>query len=64
MTLTQQEINAIKSLERLAKKWPDTLLLFAGMGLSIRKIAPDGSYRRETEVASITGIKCDGGDSD
>lgn len=62
--LNEKEKEAIKSLEKLAKKWPKTLLLFAGTGLTVRKIQPDGTYLKESIVADIPGIPNDGGDSD
>ena len=57
------ETAAIQSLMRLAKKWPDTLILFGGAGqsVSVRKKAADGSYFIGQEVA-IVGIPSDGGD--
>lgn len=56
--LTEEEIRAIKSLERLAKKWPQSLLLFGCNGISIRK---NGSGLQH-EVAFVSGIPADGGD--
>lgn len=60
--LTHEEQKAIKSLERLAKKWPQSLLLFAGgTGLTVRKPI-NGIYDRSTVVANILGMPNDGGD--
>jgi len=63
MDLTEEEKKAIRSLERLGKKWPQSLLIFgsASSGLSIRK-PQGGSYGHQTEVASIAGFPNDGGD--
>lgn len=58
------EVAAIQSLMRLARKWPrKTLILFGGAGdsISVRKRAEDGSYFVQQEVASIA-IPSDGGD--
>jgi hypothetical protein len=44
--LTDEEEKAIKSINRLAKKWPETLWLFAGSStgsITIMKYKEDGS---------------------
>lgn len=66
---TAEERKAIASLERLAKKWPDSLMLFAAAG-SLIVIRSDGSawepgaggtMRQDAPLAKID-ISCDGGD--
>jgi len=62
-SLTEEEREAIAALHRLARKWPKSLLLFGGScGLSVRKIADDGSYGASREVDHVPGIRADGGD--
>jgi hypothetical protein len=57
--LTDQERKAIRSLEALARRWPDSLTLFGASGtLSVRK----GGSGAQHEVTFIPGIRCDGGD--
>lgn len=61
--LTQDERRAIRSLERIAKTWPRSLLLFAGgTGLTVRKPVSGKFYGEEYIVATIPGIPNDGGD--
>jgi hypothetical protein len=67
--LTDEEAKAIKSLERLARRWPRSLTLFSAAG-SLVVIATDTPARsladtRMTEadvLATIDGIPNDGGD--
>lgn len=60
--LTAKEKRAIEELKKLAKHWPKSLLIFCGgTNMSIRKIAPDGSYFAEREIDYITDIPNDGG---
>jgi hypothetical protein len=62
--LNPEEQAAIRSLERLAKKWPKSLMIFGASGsLQVRRIPEDGEgggYR--FTVAEIVGIRADGGD--
>lgn len=52
MKLTKEEKQAIKSLERLARNWPETLWLFSAAGiLHIVKKADGERVRRGTDVA-------------
>ena len=45
--LTKEERNAITMLKRLAKRWPDTLWLWAGNGLlSVMRKGPDGKHAK------------------
>ena len=69
--LTEKEKKAIKSLKRLAKKWPPTLWLFAGNGgLHILKtgkkgevvLRDNGGVDSDYHVDSIDDIYADGGD--
>lgn len=66
--LTDEERKAVKSLERLAKKWPDTLMLFSWSGTLHVMLAEDveRAYMadRGYDDASITtiDIRNDGGD--
>ena len=73
MELTSEERNAIASLKRLAKNWPQTLWLFAtGSNLSVMRVdedgrrvyldGPRGGVDPDYEVDSIPGIPNDGGD--
>jgi hypothetical protein len=63
--LTPDERNAIKSLERLAKRWPQSLMLFSASG-TLCVMPNDGcppTGRDQSEIlASIQGIPNDGGD--
>jgi hypothetical protein len=67
--ITPEEDAAIRSLERLAKKWPRSLTL-ASMGGSLvvyhtddeRMSLPNNTQRVEAVIASIIGIPNDGGD--
>lgn len=63
ISLDIDETAAIRSLMRLAKKWPYSLILFGGAGqsISVRKRASDGSYFVDREVAHVA-IPSDGGD--
>jgi hypothetical protein len=66
--LTTKEQAAIRALHSLAKRWPSTLWMFAGEGLSIMRTGhdgqrvsrPDGSYDPDFRVAKIA-IPSDGG---
>lgn len=69
MEITNEEQKAINSLNRLAKKWPETLWLFAGAGsLYVMKLGEDGlpvitefgGVNPEYIVGRID-IFCDGG---
>lgn len=61
ITVTKEEQKAIKALNALAKKWPDSLVLFSWAGsLQVWKDA-DGS---KSVIESVLGIKSDGGDPD
>lgn len=68
--LTKEEKNAINTLKRLAKRWPESLWLFStGGDLSVMKYEADidkafttrGSYNQDYQVASVD-IPNDGGD--
>lgn len=64
---TAEERKAIASLERLAKRWPDSLMLFSAAS-SLVVVRPEWSRRADqtmTEddvLARIYGIPNDGGD--
>jgi hypothetical protein len=67
--LTDEERKAIASLQRLAKRWPQSLKLVSmGGGLHVIRVGDprfDGQYpgqRAEAVIASIDGIPNDGGD--
>jgi len=56
ITLTKAEEAAIRTLKRLATKWPDTLWLYAASGtLTVMRKNEDGEQ-------AMTSIECDGGD--
>lgn len=65
---TPAERKAINSLKRLAKKWPDTLMLFSWSGTLLAvKLNEDGSSPlhdnpNDATMESIHGIYNDGGD--
>jgi hypothetical protein len=68
--LTKEEQNAINSLKRLAKRWPESLELFSQSGtLQVRRagwnyVKSQWSEELEEEyiICSIYGITNDGGD--
>lgn len=65
---TRDEIKAINALQRLADKWPPSLVLLAGgQGCSLT-IVPFVDYSEDTLSAErsipIFGITADGGDPD
>lgn len=72
--LTKEEERAIKALERLAKRWPETLWLYSASGtLTVMRMGPNGNHAvvggREGAgidpdyvVTTIEGISNDGGD--
>ena len=58
--VTKDEQKAIASIERLAKKWPQTLTLFSWSGtMNVFKSADDG---QPCVITGIGGIPNDGGD--
>ena len=58
--VTGEEQKAIRSMQRLAKKWPRSLWLFSWSGsLQIMKERPDGIL---VPLESVKGIPNDGGD--
>ena len=68
--LTKEEEAAVRSLKRLAKKWPKSLWLFSASGtLWVMKYKPDGERAmdgfgvdQDYVLAKIDGIPNDGGD--
>lgn len=67
--MTREERNAIRSLKRLAKRWPKSLWLFAGGRLYVMRRPPgnedtcksgDGTIREDLIVDSVD-IPNDGG---
>lgn len=61
------EAQAIAALERVAKKWPQSLQLFSASGslLVVHNgwaVGADAQMTEEDVVARITGIPNDGGD--
>lgn len=62
--LTPEEKRAIAALKRLAKRWPQSLILFAtgGGDLSVRKPPPMLFPGTQYEVDFIQGIRAEGGD--
>ena len=64
-TLTDEERRAIASLERLAKRWPQSLMLFSWSGTLcvVRSEALlHGDDPNAAVVTTITGIPNGGGD--
>jgi len=70
MEPTKEELKAINSLKRLAKKWPKSLWLFSnGMGISIMRCGPDGGQATneyggmdQDYILDSVNIPNDGGD--
>ena len=61
--LTDEERRAIASLERLAKRWPPSLLLFSWSGtLCVMPADWDRTSPNESVITYIEGIPNDGGD--
>jgi len=70
MELSRKEINAIATLKRLAKRWPDTLWIMSAAGtFKVMKMGPNGfpvmagsgTYDQNFDVATVD-IPNDGGD--
>jgi hypothetical protein len=60
ITITPEEAAAIRSLKRLAKKWPQSLRLFSWSGTLI--IVKRNSDDIDASIAHIPNIPNDGGD--
>jgi hypothetical protein len=60
ITITPEEAAAIRSLKRLAKKWPNSLHLFSWSGTLM--VTKRNSNDIDAEIAIIDGIPNDGGD--
>ena len=73
--LSDEEVKAIKSLRRLAKRWPDTLWLFSANGsLCVMRKGLNGEHVTDPpneagagmcqamRITAIQGIDNDGGD--
>jgi len=61
--LTKEERSAVKSLERLAKRWPSSLALFSWSGsLQVVFTDFDPENMKEYLITSIHGIPNEGGD--
>jgi len=60
ITITPEEAAAIRSLKRLAKKWPNSLKLFSWSG-SLHVIKRK-SNDIDASIATISNIPNDGGD--
>jgi hypothetical protein len=60
IAITPEEAAAIRSLKRLARKWPQSLELFSWSGSLY--VTKRNSNNISTEIASISGIPSDGGD--
>ncbi len=60
ITITPEEAAAIRSLKRLAKKWPNSLKLFSWSG-SLHVIKRN-SNDIDASIATISNIPSDGGD--
>jgi hypothetical protein len=62
VVITKEEQRAIRTLKQLAKKWPDTLMLFSWSGsLCVMKKDVGGL---KAVIETIHGISNDGGDPD
>lgn len=68
--LTKKEQNAINTLKRLGKRWPESLWLFSASGTlcvmrkkdGARVELPNWGVDQEFVVTTIPGIENDGGD--
>jgi hypothetical protein len=60
ITITPEEAAAIRSLKRLAKKWPQSLKLFSWSGTLI--VVKRNSDDIDASIAHIPNIPNDGGD--
>lgn len=65
--LTHHEEAAIRSLERVASKWPGSLKLVSAAGSLVvvftgMDLGPDGKLTEDKVLATISGIPNDGGD--
>jgi hypothetical protein len=60
ITITPEEAAAIRSLKRLAKKWPQSLRLFSWSGTLM--VVKRNSDDIDAEIATIEGIPNGGGD--
>lgn len=58
--ITKEEQSAIRSFQRLARKWPKSLELFSWSGSLV--VTKAGSEGRQVIVENIHGIRNDGGD--
>lgn len=63
-SLTEEEARAIRSLQRLAKRWPQSLQLFSASGsLIVLHAGHDADpLPQDAALAHIEGIPNDGGD--
>ena len=62
ITITPKEAAAIRSLKRLARKWPQSLHLFSWSGSLM--VTKRNSNDIAAAIADIDGIPNDGGDPD
>lgn len=68
--LTKEEAAAVASLKRLAKKWPESLWLFASNGTLCAMKKTEAGSRATTGLGAVdpdyvvatVDIECDGGD--
>lgn len=65
--LSDRELKAIKSLEKLARSWPPTIGLFSRSGkLCVVDLRPDGQFHVEdfnqSILCTVDNIPNDGGD--
>jgi len=61
--LTPEEASAIRSLKRLAKKWPRSLTVFGWNG-SMYVMDSSTNKGASAVLDVVSGIPCDGGDPD
>lgn len=61
-SLTKREKAAIKALDRLAKRWPDSLALLSWSGSLVVVPTDEMDEPREKRCIPISGITNDGGD--
>jgi len=61
--VTKEEVKAMKALERLSKKWPNSLQLFGWAGtLTVLKKNEEDKFVCVDGICNLRGMYCDGGD--
>jgi hypothetical protein len=61
---SDEEMKAIRALQRLARTWPQTIRLEAASGTLLVQHSDSEMPFHEPQCVFISGIPCDGGDPD